>query len=178
MGGKVERTDPDLWERVKRELMKSEKGGKRDQWSARKAQLAVQAYQKRGGGYRGKKPKDTSLDEWTKEEWGTKSGEKSLKTGERYLPKEARNELSKEEYRATSMKKRRDLRRGKQHSAQPEKIAKKTAKHRRGGKAEHGEPTKAELYEEAKRRDIPGRSTMNRAELERALEHRVAEELT
>ena len=37
---------------------------------------------------------------------------------------------------------------------------------------EHGserEPTRAQLYEEAKRRDIPGRSKMNKHELERAL---------
>jgi hypothetical protein len=32
--------------------------------------------------------------------------------------------------------------------------------------------TRAELYEEAKRRDIPGRSKMGRAELARALGHR------
>jgi hypothetical protein len=32
-----------------------------------------------------------------------------------------------------------------------------------------GEPTRSELYEQAKRRNIPGRSKMNKAELERAL---------
>jgi hypothetical protein len=32
--------------------------------------------------------------------------------------------------------------------------------------------TRAELYEEAKRRDIPGRSSMGRAELAKALGHR------
>jgi hypothetical protein len=31
------------------------------------------------------------------------------------------------------------------------------------------EPTRAQLYDEAKRRDIPGRSKMNKHELERAL---------
>lgn len=31
--------------------------------------------------------------------------------------------------------------------------------------------TRAELYDEAKRRDLPGRSTMGRAELARALGH-------
>jgi hypothetical protein len=35
-----------------------------------------------------------------------------------------------------------------------------------------GPKTKAELYEEAKRRDIPGRSKMGRAELARALGRR------
>ena len=50
------------------------------------------------------------------------------------------------------------------------------ARERRGAtekdRAEHGnhrEPTRAELYEEAKRRDIPGRSKMSKHELERAL---------
>ena len=40
---------PKLWEKVKREVTASEKGGKAGQWSARKAQLAVQLYKKRGG---------------------------------------------------------------------------------------------------------------------------------
>lgn len=42
-------------------------------------------------------------------------------------------------------------------------------KSRRGGSS--GEKTKAELYAEAKRRDIPGRSKMNKQQLERALHH-------
>ena len=39
-------------------------------------------------------------------------------------------------------------------------------------RTEHGngrEPTRSQLYEEAKRRNIPGRSKMNKHELERAL---------
>jgi hypothetical protein len=40
----------------------------------------------------------------------------------------------------------------------------KSAKGRNGG-----EKTKADLYEEAKKRDIPGRSKMNKQQLERAL---------
>ncbi len=81
-----------------------------------------------------KKPQK-SLEKWTKEEWGTKSGKPSTQgkkaTGERYLPKKAREALSDKEYAATSAKKREDTRKGKQHSAQPKKIAKKTARHRR-----------------------------------------------
>lgn len=67
MSSKVERTDPQLWEHVKRDLMRSDKGGKRDQWSARKAQLAVQEYKRRGGGYHGRKPKETGISKWTQE---------------------------------------------------------------------------------------------------------------
>jgi len=43
---------------------------------------------------------------------------------------------------------------------------------RRGGLRSHKGPggrTKAQLYEEAKRRNIPGRSKMSKAELERAV---------
>lgn len=38
-----------------------------------------------------------------------------------------------------------------------------------GRQRAEGEPTRAELYAEARRRDVPGRSTMSRAELEHAL---------
>jgi hypothetical protein len=44
------------------------------------------------------------------------------------------------------------------------------ARRKRSGGSEP--KTRAELYEEAKRRDLPGRSKMGRAELARALGHR------
>ncbi len=76
-----------------------------------------------------------SLRKWTKEEWGTKSGKPSTQgpkaTGERYLPKKAREVLSKEEYARTSAKKREDTKKGKQFSKQPESVAKKTARFRK-----------------------------------------------
>ena len=76
-----------------------------------------------------------SLDSWTKEEWGTKSGKNSTQgknaTGERYLPKKARESLSDQEYARSTAKKRAAIRKGKQFSKQPEDVAKKTAKHRR-----------------------------------------------
>ena len=79
-----------------------------------------------------------SLDSWTKQDWGTKSGKKSSKTGERYLPKAARESLSDSEYAATTAKKRKDTAAGKQFSKQPKKIAEDTAKFRmaKGGKAD------------------------------------------
>jgi hypothetical protein len=40
------------------------------------------------------KKSQKSLLDWEKEDWGTKSGEPSAKTGERYLPKAARESLS------------------------------------------------------------------------------------
>ena len=81
------------------------------------------------------KKSQKSLKKWTKEDWGTKSGKPSTQgkkaTGERYLPKKARQYLSSKEYAATSAKKRKDTKAGKQHSKQPAKIAKKTARHRK-----------------------------------------------
>ena len=79
------------------------------------------------------KKSQKSLKKWTKQDWGTKSGKKSTQgkkaTGERYLPKAAREALSDKEYAATSRKKRADTKKGKQFSKQPKKIAKKTARH-------------------------------------------------
>lgn len=135
MASTAKRTDPELWEKVKQEVTDGEKGGHAGQWSARKAQFAVQEYKRRGGGYEGGKKKDNSLRQWTEEDWGTRSGGKSTETGERYLPKEARDALSQEEYRRTTAKKRRDTREGRQYSGQPPDVAGKTAKHRGTGDA-------------------------------------------
>jgi len=81
-----------------------------------------------------KKPQK-SLKKWTREEWGTKSGKPSTQgsdaTGERYLPKKARESLTKSEYAATTRAKRAGAKKGKQYVAQPKKIAKKTAKYRK-----------------------------------------------
>lgn len=115
--------------------MAGSKGGKPGQWSARKAQLVAQAYEKAGGGYAGSKTtKQKSLSKWTKEDWGTKSGKPSTQgpkaTGERYLPKKARQALSASEYAATTRAKREGMRQGKQFVRQPKPIAKKTARYR------------------------------------------------
>ena len=77
-----------------------------------------------------KKASQRSLDNWTGEKWGTKSGKPSLKTGERYLPKAAREALTDEEYARTSRKKRKGMKAGKQFVKQPKKIADKTANYR------------------------------------------------
>ena len=77
------------------------------------------------------KKSQKSLKAWTKQKWRTKSGKKSSETGERYLPEKAIKSLSSKEYAATTKKKREDTKKGKQHSKQPDDVAKKTAKHRR-----------------------------------------------
>lgn len=77
------------------------------------------------------KSSQRSLRSWTKQKWRTKSGKKSSETGERYLPEKAIKSLSAAEYAATSKKKREDTKKGKQHSKQPKKVAKKTRKYRK-----------------------------------------------
>ena len=183
MSGTAEKTDPKLWDKVKKKVTKGDHGGKPGQWSARKAQMASSEYKKEGGGYKGGKSKDNHLQQWTNEEWGTKSGKKSGDTGERYLPKDAREKLTKGEYDRTSAKKRADTGKGKQFSAQPKDVArkthtgstkatakdtaKKTAKDMK--RAGAGQTSKAELYAKAKAKNLPGRSKMTREQLEKAL---------
>ncbi len=165
MAGTANRTDPALWERIKTEVTAGDKGGHAGEWSARKAQMAVQRYKAEGGGYKGRKDPHNHLAEWTKEKWGTKSGEESLDTGERYLPKKAREALTDEEYARTSEKKRADLAAGHQFSAQPRDVAAKTAD------ARLESLSKAELMERAAKHGIAGRSRMTKAKLVEALGH-------
>ena len=68
-----------------------------------------------------------SLKDWTAQNWKTKSGKPSSKTGERYLPEAAFKALSPAEYAATTKAKRAGKASGKQFVAQPKTIAKKTA---------------------------------------------------
>lgn len=129
-------TKPALRKKIVASVKAGSEGGKPGQWSARKAQIANKKYKEAGGGFKGGKTKaQKSLSKWTKEDWGTKSGKPSTQgkkaTGERYLPKKAREALSDKEYAATSRKKREDTKKGKQFSKQPKSIAKKTAKHRK-----------------------------------------------
>ena len=78
------------------------------------------------------KKSQKSLANWTNQDWRTKSGKPSAKTGERYLPAKAIKSLTSAEYSATTKAKRQGTKAGKQHVAQPKKIAKKTAQFRRG----------------------------------------------
>ena len=129
------RTDETKWKRIVASVKAGGKGGNPGQWSARKAQLATQQYKKSGGGYSGPKTKaQKSLSKWTDEKWGTKSGKPSTQgpkaTGERYLPKKAREALTTKEYSATSKAKREGKAKGQQFVKQPKAIAKKTARYR------------------------------------------------
>jgi hypothetical protein len=122
------RTNEALWEKSKAQA-KAKMGGKH---SARAMQLAGKIYREKGGKYTGEKTAaQKSMSKWTKEDWGTKSGKPSGKTGERYLPKKARESLTSAEYAATTRAKRKGTAQGKQFVAQPKKIAAKTAKFRK-----------------------------------------------
>lgn len=128
-------TDEPKWKRIVASVKAGTKGGDAGQWSARKAQLATQRYKKSGGSYSGPKTEaQKSLSKWTKEDWGTKSGKPSTQgakaTGERYLPKKARQALTSSEYAATTKAKREGTKAGKQFVKQPKTIAKKTASYR------------------------------------------------
>ncbi len=166
MSESAKRTNPELWETVKAEVTAGDKGGDPGEWSARKAQMSVREYKRRGGGYdeSGPSQEETSLHEWTAEEWGTRSGEESGDTGERYLPKRVRMLLTDDEYRRTTGKKRRDTAAGDQFSDQPDDVADKIARLRERG------PTKAMLDERAGELGIEGHSTMDKDELLDAIE--------
>ncbi|MFC4166605.1 hypothetical protein [Teichococcus aestuarii] len=165
MAGTARKTDPELWETVKARVTREDKGGRPGQWSARKAQRATAEYKAAGGGYKGARSADNHLKQWQDEDWGTRSGAKSAETGERYLPRKARETLSKGEYDRSTAKKRADTRKGRQFSAQPPDVARKAARARASDA-----PTRETLMQEARRRDIRGRSRMTKAQLQEALE--------
>ncbi len=121
--------NPKLWERIKNKIMKQDiMGTKANQWSARKAQLLVKEYKEKGGKFRGNKTQRNSLSRWTAQQWTTLTTLPSHLTGERYLPRKAIEALSPQEYGATTRMKRKTHR---QYSAQPSRIAKKTARYRK-----------------------------------------------
>ena len=116
------RANPKLWEKAKTRA-KSRMGGKH---SARAMQLAARIYKELGGSYSGGKTKSQkSMTKWTKQKWRTKSGKPSVlgpnATGERYLPTKAINAMPKKRYAASTAKKRKDTKAGKQYSAQPKR---------------------------------------------------------
>lgn len=125
----AEKSNPGLWKSVVSSVKASGKGGDPGEWSARKAQLAVVAYKKKGGRYKGAKSSSNSLSKWTKQDWGTSDGKPS-KGKKRYLPKKAWSSLSAAEKRATNAAKSKGNKSGKQFVKQPDKIAKKTAMYR------------------------------------------------
>ena len=101
----AKKSNPKLWESVKRKILKCSKGGPSGKWSARKAQLSVAEYKKRGGKYIGKKSKHNSLRKWSKEDWGYVKGSNPKKHRGRYLPKKVRQSLTARERKIENRRK-------------------------------------------------------------------------
>ena len=113
------KANPMLWEKVKREVLRSPKGGPIGKWSARKAQLSVHLYKSRGGTYKGRKTSANSLTKWTNEKWGYINETEKIKKSRRlprkksrsprkygrYLPLEVRKRLTPYEKRLENRKK-------------------------------------------------------------------------
>jgi hypothetical protein len=100
-------TDPELRHRLKEQIAAGDKGGRPGQWSARKSQLLVRAYEKAGGGYVDdghRTPAQKHLAQWSEQDWHTASGDDRARHGDstsRYLPDVAWKLLSPAERRAT-----------------------------------------------------------------------------
>jgi len=125
----AKKTNPSKWKAVVAKVKASSKGGDTGEWSARKAQLAVQEYKKSGGGYVGPKSSSNSLSKWTDQKWTTSDGSPS-QGKKRYLPEKAWSSLSASEKAATNRAKAAGNAQGKQFVAQPKTVAKKVAKFR------------------------------------------------
>ena len=63
-----------------------------------------------------KTKRQRSLEAWGKQKWRTKSGKKSSKTGERYLPEKAIKSLTAAQYAAGTRRKRKATAQGKQRA--------------------------------------------------------------
>jgi hypothetical protein len=122
----AQKTNPSLWEKAKSQA-KAKMGGKH---SARAMQLAVKIYKEKGGGYSGEKSSSNSLKKWSDQKWTTSDGSKS-EGKKRYLPEKAWKSLTPAEKAATNRAKSAGNAKGEQFVAQPEKVAKKTAKFRK-----------------------------------------------
>ena len=166
-------TKPDLRRQIKDELMQSDKGGKPGQWSARKSQQLVQEYEKQGGGYK-KDDKDEaaeSLEAWGEQDWQTQDGNSARQDGKtkRYLPKEVWQRLSKEETKEAEQIKQKASKNGEQYVEWTPAIKRAMAEAGYSD-SDSADATKQELYQQAQELDIDGRSQMNKAELQEAVE--------
>lgn len=171
-------TKPDLRREIKDELMQSDKGGKPGQWSARKSQLLVQEYEQQGGGYKDDQKDEAakSLEQWSEEDWQTQEGDSRARQDDktkRYLPKAVWDKLSEAEKKAAEKSKQKASKNGQQHVEWPEAVQKAMDEFKQeqsGSDAATDEPTKEELYEQAQELEISGRSSMNKDELQQAIQ--------
>lgn len=104
------RSDPDLWDKSKKQAI-SKLGGR---FSARAMQLAGKLYRDAGGTYCGRRTKaQRSLEKWTREDWTTADDKPARRkvdgkvVYDRYLPRAAWKKLTKAQRIATRRKKRK-----------------------------------------------------------------------
>ena len=99
-------TDPELRHRLKDEIQAGDRGGRPGQWSARKAQLLVQEYERAGGAYTTDERDEGAehLRQWGAQDWHTRTGDADARGEDgtsRYLPDVAWKLLSTKEREAT-----------------------------------------------------------------------------
>ena len=122
-------TRPALRDRLKKTILASARGGKANQWSARKAQLLAAAYKKEGGGYKKSTKRSGAqkhIVKWTKESWTNADGKPAKRKGgtTRYLPEKAWSKLTPGEKKSTIRKKQAGSRKGAQFVANTRAAAK------------------------------------------------------
>jgi hypothetical protein len=181
-------TRPKLREQIKDDLKRSGKGGKPGRWSARKSQMLVQEYEQQGGGYTtdSKDEAAKSLERWTDQDWQTIEGSADAREGgttRRYLPKKVWEALTDAEKREAERTKTTQDMKGKRKVPWTPAIKRAFARLEREGGASGSNgkaksksngsaadsSSKRELYEEAGRLNISGRSRMTKDELRKAI---------
>lgn len=163
-------SDPTLRWRLKEAIQASGKGGDKGEWSARKAQLLTQEYEKRGGDYKGEKDADQkSLEDWTDQDWQTASGEKAADGDHtsRYLPRDAWALLTEDAREEAEQTKESADDSGEQLADWPAAVQRVMTE--LGYIDGDDGVTKDMLYERAQELDIDGRSDMTKDELKSAI---------
>ena len=159
-------TKPKLRERIKNRILRGTSGGKAGQWSARKAQLLVQAYEKAGGGYKGGRSKSqASLKKWGKEKWTTSDGKPSLRKGKdkRYLPKRVWDKLTPAQKAGANRTKAEGSKKGKQFVPNTPSVKKAFSYN---GKIIELSDSPTLLYDPSQQRDESGKWTSQGGSLE------------
>ncbi len=162
-------TEPDLRREIKDELMDSDKGGEPGQWSARKSQMLVKEYERRGGGYR-QDEKDGAaklLEAWTAQDWQTIEGSGDADdegTMKRYLPAKIWAMLTDEQAKEAEQTKIKTSEDGQQYADWPNFIKRAMVAANFAENAD-ADSTVDELQTWARELDIGGRSSMNKEEL-------------
>jgi len=164
-------TDPALRWRLKEAIQASGKGGNEGEWSARKAQLLTQEYERRGGDYKGDKDADQqSLEAWTDQDWQTKDGSADAHSGDgmsRYLPEEAWALLQESDREKAERTKKNVDDDGGQIADWPEVVLRTMTEL---GHADGGDGlTTSYLADRAAELDVGGRSSMTKDELKDAI---------